>query len=177
MAPLGLLLTACETTPKAPPPSTDIDETVLREHIRVLAADEFEGRKPGTPGEEKTVAYVTEQFRKLGLKPRQWRELSSAGAHGGEHGRARRRDVLHRPRRHPDAAALRQGRGHLEQARPAGGRTAAQRAGIRRLRHRRTGVRMGTTTPTPTCTARPFWCWSTIRDTAARTPRCSRAAP
>ncbi|MEJ7638329.1 MAG: hypothetical protein WKF75_10235, partial [Singulisphaera sp.] len=38
-------------------------------HIKVLAADEFEGRGPGTPGEEQTVAYLTEQFRKLGLKP------------------------------------------------------------------------------------------------------------
>jgi Zn-dependent M28 family amino/carboxypeptidase len=52
-----------------PPPSTDIDETAFREHIRVLASDEFEGRRPGTPGEEKTIAYVVEQFRKLGLKP------------------------------------------------------------------------------------------------------------
>ncbi len=39
------------------------------EHLRMLASDEFEGRKPGTPGEEKTVAYLVEQFRKLGLKP------------------------------------------------------------------------------------------------------------
>ncbi|HYC04312.1 MAG TPA: M28 family metallopeptidase [Azospirillaceae bacterium] len=38
-------------------------------HIKVLASDEFEGRKPGTAGEEKTVAYMAEQFRKLGLKP------------------------------------------------------------------------------------------------------------
>src|SRR3954449_6427619 len=38
-------------------------------HIKVMASDEFEGRGPGTPGEEKTVAYLTEQFRKLGLKP------------------------------------------------------------------------------------------------------------
>jgi Zn-dependent M28 family amino/carboxypeptidase len=35
----------------------------------MLASDDFEGRKPGTPGEEKTVAYLVEQFRKLGLKP------------------------------------------------------------------------------------------------------------
>ena len=69
LAPLGLLLTACTTTPKAPPPSTDIDENAFREHLRVLASDEFEGRRPGTPGEEKTIAYVVEQFRKLGLKP------------------------------------------------------------------------------------------------------------
>jgi Zn-dependent M28 family amino/carboxypeptidase len=65
----GLLLTACAVHPKVPPPSTDIDETVFREHVRVLASDGFEGRKPGTPGEEKTVAYLVEQFRKLGLKP------------------------------------------------------------------------------------------------------------
>lgn len=65
----ALLLTACTVHPKLPPPSTDIDETVFREHVRVLASDGFEGRKPGTPGEEKTVAYLVEQFRKLGLKP------------------------------------------------------------------------------------------------------------
>jgi Zn-dependent M28 family amino/carboxypeptidase len=69
LAALGVLLTACTTTPKVPPPSTDIDETALREHIRVLASDDFEGRRPGTPGEEKTIAYVVDQFRELGLKP------------------------------------------------------------------------------------------------------------
>jgi Zn-dependent M28 family amino/carboxypeptidase len=43
-------------------------ENVLN-HIKVLASDAFEGRGPGTPGEAKTVAYLTEQFRNLGLKP------------------------------------------------------------------------------------------------------------
>jgi Zn-dependent M28 family amino/carboxypeptidase len=38
-------------------------------HIKVLSSDEFEGRGPGTRGEEKTVAYLTEQFQKIGLKP------------------------------------------------------------------------------------------------------------
>lgn len=38
-------------------------------HVQVLASDAFEGRLPGTPGEDKTVAYLTEQFRKLGLAP------------------------------------------------------------------------------------------------------------
>jgi Zn-dependent M28 family amino/carboxypeptidase len=64
-----LLLTACAAHPRLPPPSTDIDETAYRNHLRVLASDDFEGRKPGTPGEEKTVAYLVDQFRKLGLKP------------------------------------------------------------------------------------------------------------
>ena len=65
----GALLAACTVHPKLPPPSTDIDETVYRTHVRMLASDDFEGRKPGTPGEEKTLAYLVEQFRKLGLKP------------------------------------------------------------------------------------------------------------
>jgi Zn-dependent M28 family amino/carboxypeptidase len=66
----GLLLSACAGSGhKLPPPSTDIDETAFRDHVRVLASDDFEGRKPGTAGEEKTVAYLVEQFRKLGLKP------------------------------------------------------------------------------------------------------------
>ncbi|HEX7050326.1 MAG TPA: M28 family peptidase [Longimicrobiales bacterium] len=41
----------------------------LLEHINVLAADEFEGRAPGTHGEELTVAYLTEQFKAMGLAP------------------------------------------------------------------------------------------------------------
>jgi Zn-dependent M28 family amino/carboxypeptidase len=66
---VALILAACTTQPKVPPPTTDIDETVFRNHLRILASDDFEGRKPGTPGEEKTVTYLVEQFRKLGLKP------------------------------------------------------------------------------------------------------------
>ena len=38
-------------------------------HTKVLSSDEYEGRGPGTPGEELTVQYLTEQFQKLGLKP------------------------------------------------------------------------------------------------------------
>ena len=41
----------------------------LLRHTRVLASDEYEGRAPGTRGEELSVKYLTEQFQKLGLKP------------------------------------------------------------------------------------------------------------
>ncbi len=41
----------------------------LMRHTRTLSSDEFEGRGPGTPGEELTVKYLTEQFQKMGLKP------------------------------------------------------------------------------------------------------------
>ncbi len=69
LAAVVAFLAACSSTPRVPPPSTDIDETAYRDHLRLLASDEFEGRRPGTPGEDKTVAYLVEQFRKLGLKP------------------------------------------------------------------------------------------------------------
>ena len=63
------LLPGCSIHPKEPPPSTDIDDTAYGDHVRVLASDDFQGRKPGTPGEDKTVGYLIENFRKLGLKP------------------------------------------------------------------------------------------------------------
>ena len=63
-----VLLGAC-TGQRTPPPSAEIDETGYRDAVRVLASDDFEGRAPGTPGEDKTVAYLAGQFRKLGLKP------------------------------------------------------------------------------------------------------------
>src|SRR5450432_4532789 len=65
----GLSLSGCMVHPKGPPPSTDIDDTAFGDHVRVLASDDFLGRKPGTPGEDKTVSYLVEKFHKLGLKP------------------------------------------------------------------------------------------------------------
>ncbi|MCZ6828365.1 MAG: M28 family peptidase [Gammaproteobacteria bacterium] len=44
-------------------------EAELHQHIAVLASDEFEGRAPATPGEEKTVAYLQREFAALGLQP------------------------------------------------------------------------------------------------------------
>ncbi|MCI0387412.1 MAG: M28 family peptidase [Acidobacteria bacterium] len=43
-------------------------EDLLR-HVKTLASDEYEGRAPGTKGEELTVNYLTDQFKRLGLKP------------------------------------------------------------------------------------------------------------
>ncbi len=40
----------------------------LLAHIKVLASDEFEGRAPGTKGEELSVNYLTDQFKKIGLR-------------------------------------------------------------------------------------------------------------
>ena len=38
-------------------------------HIKVLASDEFEGRGPGTRGEELSINYIADQFKKIGLVP------------------------------------------------------------------------------------------------------------
>jgi Zn-dependent M28 family amino/carboxypeptidase len=41
----------------------------LLRHIRELSSDAYGGRLPGTPGEEKSVAYVISQIRAIGLEP------------------------------------------------------------------------------------------------------------
>jgi len=41
----------------------------LMRHIRTLASDEFEGRAPGTKGEQFTVAYLTGELQRMGLEP------------------------------------------------------------------------------------------------------------
>jgi Zn-dependent M28 family amino/carboxypeptidase len=82
---LLLFWSGCSTSPPPPPPAAtttpppqeripigqlpDIDMTAVVAHTKVLSSDEFEGRLPGTKGEEKTVAYLIDQFKKAGLKP------------------------------------------------------------------------------------------------------------
>jgi Zn-dependent M28 family amino/carboxypeptidase len=60
-----LLVPACSRD-AAPPPA---DPAAILQHTKALSADDFEGRAPGTPGEEKTVNYLTAELQKLGLKP------------------------------------------------------------------------------------------------------------
>ena len=54
----------------APPIIADgIDADLLMEEIATLASDEFDGRSPGSDGEARTIAYLTQQFSALGLQP------------------------------------------------------------------------------------------------------------
>jgi Zn-dependent M28 family amino/carboxypeptidase len=41
----------------------------LLNHIRTLSSDEFEGRAPGSKGEQLTIKYMEDQFRAAGLEP------------------------------------------------------------------------------------------------------------
>ena len=45
-----------------------INVTDMAQKIQVLAADSMEGRAPSSAGEEKTVTYLVDQFRRLGLR-------------------------------------------------------------------------------------------------------------
>ncbi len=49
--------------------TTTIDSRRLSDIVKVLASDEFEGRAPGGPGEEKTIAFLIDQFESLDLEP------------------------------------------------------------------------------------------------------------
>ena len=52
-----------------PSPADGIAAADIAEHIRVLASDDFQGRKPFTPGEEKTTTYLAAEYKRLGLQP------------------------------------------------------------------------------------------------------------
>jgi Zn-dependent M28 family amino/carboxypeptidase len=47
----------------------EINLKTLQDVTTRLASDEFEGRAPGTAGENKTIAYLIDQYRRAGLQP------------------------------------------------------------------------------------------------------------
>ncbi|NMM40853.1 M28 family metallopeptidase [Pseudoalteromonas arctica] len=47
--------------------TTGVNLSNIKQHIKTLASDEFEGRGPLTRGEVKTVGYLTNQYQALGL--------------------------------------------------------------------------------------------------------------
>lgn len=52
---------------QAAPRRDTVLEGQLRQHIGILASDEFEGREPGTEGESKTLRYLAGQWIGMGL--------------------------------------------------------------------------------------------------------------
>ncbi len=63
------ILAADELALRLEPALNAITPDGLLAHIKVLASDEFEGRAPGTKGEELSIKYITNQFKQIGLKP------------------------------------------------------------------------------------------------------------
>lgn len=74
-----LALAACDSLPGPDSASTALDipevaagqisEATMRDVTRTLASDAFEGRAPGSAGEDKTIAFLTERFKAAGLQP------------------------------------------------------------------------------------------------------------
>ena len=53
----------------APLAAQEISADRLAETVKVLASDTFEGRAPGTAGEDRTIGYLIGRFQALGLEP------------------------------------------------------------------------------------------------------------
>ncbi|PYJ06838.1 MAG: peptidase M28, partial [Verrucomicrobia bacterium] len=68
-AAVGSLIAADPPALPSKTASDAISAPDLLKHITVLASDQFEGRAPGSKGEELSVKYISEQFKALGLKP------------------------------------------------------------------------------------------------------------
>lgn len=49
--------------------STGIDADKLEQTVRTVSSDQFEGRAPGTVGEERTIGYLIGRLQALGLEP------------------------------------------------------------------------------------------------------------
>jgi Zn-dependent M28 family amino/carboxypeptidase len=70
----ALALAGCAQTDAAPGVRTaaapaQVSEATLRTATQILSSDQFEGRAPTTPGEEKTVRFLAERFQQAGLQP------------------------------------------------------------------------------------------------------------
>ncbi|WP_272149932.1 M28 family peptidase [Tenacibaculum aiptasiae] len=57
-----------ETPKKEVQNPVHIDSSLVRKHLYTLAADDMEGRKPGTPGMEKATQYIENEYKRIGLK-------------------------------------------------------------------------------------------------------------
>jgi Zn-dependent M28 family amino/carboxypeptidase len=74
-APIALL--TAQAVNAEPMPAIDIpdvapqpvSEGTMKDVTRMLSSDAFEGRAPGSVGEQKTIALMTERFARAGLKP------------------------------------------------------------------------------------------------------------
>jgi len=73
-AALTATLAACGNAPdtastSAPLFSPEITETDFMQLVNTLASDEFEGRAPGSRGEDNSVDYIKAQYERIGLAP------------------------------------------------------------------------------------------------------------
>ncbi len=61
------ILFSCEQKDQKKP--MEVSVSSIEAHVRTLASDEFEGRKPFTGGEKQTIRYLKQQLQGLGIAP------------------------------------------------------------------------------------------------------------
>lgn len=61
----GVVILSCSPTN----PSPEFSEQTFEQHIATLASDDFQGRLPFTEGEKRSLAYLEQQFKTIGLEP------------------------------------------------------------------------------------------------------------
>lgn len=70
---LAVLVFSCQNAGESGTGDTSeeiqVEAATIGKHIEMLASDEFLGRMPFTEGETKTVTYLEEQFKSLGVEP------------------------------------------------------------------------------------------------------------
>ena len=66
---ISLLLSIVVSAQEVPNPPKDFDGKSWWEHVKVLAADNMEGRETGSPGLQRAEAYVVDQLKKAGIEP------------------------------------------------------------------------------------------------------------
>jgi Zn-dependent M28 family amino/carboxypeptidase len=67
---LASMALGCARHPSSPEAAlSSVSGDRILADIRTLSSDEFEGRGPGSKGEERTIQYLQDQFRNAGLEP------------------------------------------------------------------------------------------------------------
>src|SRR5437879_493422 len=65
-----VLVFGCSNAPSAPDAALrSFSADRILGHIRTLSSDKFEGRGPGSKGEQLTIKYLEDQYRSSGLEP------------------------------------------------------------------------------------------------------------
>jgi Zn-dependent M28 family amino/carboxypeptidase len=67
--PIFLILSCSQKTPDVDAAVASLNTDELAHDVQILSSDDFEGRFPASPGEEKTIAFLKEEFEKVGLEP------------------------------------------------------------------------------------------------------------
>lgn len=66
---MAICLISCSTTQSFKEAYNGINDKYMKQFVKTISSDEFEGRKPSSDAEPKTIKYLSEQLRKAGFEP------------------------------------------------------------------------------------------------------------